>query len=107
MAVALVGCTPVSHVVSVNGRTLLTHASTGASADALGFGVLGTNAAGCVTMGTSVLVVPDGSALASDGSITVLGKTYRVGTPVTFGGGGGDAPAGAKCGSHSVYFWAD
>lgn len=56
-------------------------------------------------MGKSVLVVPEGSALDADGSITVLGKSYQAGSRIELGGGAGDAPAGAKCGSKSVYFW--
>ncbi|MCU1471802.1 MAG: hypothetical protein JWQ39_2951 [Glaciihabitans sp.] len=105
MIAALAGCVPASHLVSVNGRTLLTHPSTGASADALGFGVLGTNPEGCVTMGESVLVVPDGSGLRADGSITVLGTSYKVGSGIKLGGGSGSAPTGSRCGSTSDYFW--
>lgn len=105
MIAALVACAPASDLVSVNDRTLLTHPSTGTSADALGFGVLGTNPEGCVTMGKSVLVLPDGSGLSADGSITVLGKSYTVGSRIKLGGGGGNAPTGAKCGSNSDYFW--
>ena len=105
MIAALAGCVPASHLVSVNGRTLLTHPSTGASADALGFGVLGTNPEGCVTMGKSVLVVPNGSGLTANGSITVLGASYKVGSRIKLGGGGGSAPPGSRCGATSDYFW--
>jgi transposase len=103
--IALSGCAPAAGPIAVNGRTLLTHPSTGASADALGSGELGTNAEGCVTLGKSVLVVPEGSALDADGSITVLGKSYHAGSRIELGGGVGNAPVGAKCGPKSVYFW--
>jgi hypothetical protein len=104
---ALAGCVtaPASHLVSVNGRTLVTHPSTGVTADALGFGVLGTNPEGCVTMGESVLVVPDGSGLTANGSITVLGKTYKLGSRIQLGGGTGTVPTWSKCGSTADYFW--
>jgi hypothetical protein len=102
---ALVGCTPQPGPVLVNGRTLLTHPSAGASADALGYGVLATNRNGCMTMGKSVLVVPDGSGLSAEGSVTVLGKTYKLGSSIELGGGSGNAPTGSKCGSKSDYFW--
>jgi hypothetical protein len=105
MIIALSGCVPAAGPIAVNGLTLLTHPSSGTSATALGSGELGTNAKGCVTMGKSVLVVPEGSALDADGSITVLGKSYQAGSRIELGGGGGNAPAGAKCGSKSVYFW--
>jgi hypothetical protein len=105
MVLGLDSCSAGSHVVTVNGRTLLTHQTTGASADALKSGVVGSNAHGCVTLGTSVLVVPDGSTLATDGSVTVLGKTYTAGTVVSIGGGVGEVPIGSTCGSHAKYFW--
>ena len=102
---ALSGCVSAAGPIAVNGLTLPTHPSSGASATALGFGELGTNAEGCVTMGKSVLVAPEGSALGADGSITVLGKSYQAGSRIDLGGGVGNAPAGTKCGSKSDYFW--
>ncbi|MCU1507286.1 MAG: hypothetical protein JWP05_2255 [Microbacteriaceae bacterium] len=105
MVASVAGCTRPSNQVTVNGRTLLIHASSGASADALGTGVLGTDLDGCVTMGKSVFVVPDGSGLTADGSITVLGKTYEAGARIELGGGVGKTPAGSKCGPGSDYFW--
>jgi len=105
MIAALAGCAPASGPVSVNGRLLLTHPSSGNSADALASGELGTNVQGCVTLGKSVLVVPDGSGLSADGSITVLGKSFRAGSQIEWGGGTRKAPTGAKCGSKSDYFW--
>ncbi|HEY4268498.1 MAG TPA: hypothetical protein VGM94_09940 [Galbitalea sp.] len=104
VALAVGGCSaPAS--TSVNGRTLLTYPSTGVSADALAFGILGSNQKGCVTIGRSVLVVPDGSTLATDGSIRVNGKTYRVGTTIHLGGGGGEKPPHSHCGVGQQYFW--
>jgi hypothetical protein len=103
--VLLVSCSPEPEPVSVNGRILLTHPSTGVSGDAEGSGVLGENPEGCVTMDELVLVVPYGSGLAADGSITVLGRTHKPGSSLKFGGGLGKAPTGSKCGSHSDYFW--
>jgi hypothetical protein len=88
-----------------NGRTLLTYQSTGTSADALAFGVLGSKAKGCVTIGTSVLVVPNGSTLDADGSIHVNGKTYTAGTTIHLGGGGGTKPPHSTCGAGQRYFW--
>jgi hypothetical protein len=105
LAFGLAGCTANEGFVVVRGRTLLTHPSTGVSADALGAGVLGTNISGCVTMGDLVLVVPNGSALSSDGSITVEGKRHRSGSSIQLGGGAGARPPGAKCGKSAKYFW--
>jgi hypothetical protein len=104
-ALALVGCTPAQSSVTVANRTLLTHTSTGTSADALGFGILGANSQGCVTMGASVLVVPDDSHLLSDGSIQVDGQTYKIGSKIQLGGGSGSRPAGSHCGAGRNYFW--
>jgi hypothetical protein len=105
LAFGLTGCVSQKGFVVVRGRTLLTHQSTGTSADALGSGVLGTNASGCVTMGGVVLVVPDGSGLSSNGSITVDGNSYRSGSSIQLGGGSGSKPSGAKCGEDEKYFW--
>jgi hypothetical protein len=100
----LAGCASQGSA-KVDGRTLLTYPSTDVSADALAFGVLGSNAKGCVTIGRSVLVVPDGSALSADGSIRVNGKTYKAGTTIHLGGGGGNKPPGSHCGAGQQYFW--
>ena len=56
-------------------------------------------------MGGVVLVVPDGSVLASDGSIAVEGKSYRSGSTIQLGDGVGSKPSGAKCGKGEKYFW--
>lgn len=104
-ALGLTGCASQNGFVTTNGRTLLTYPSTGTSADALGSGVLGANASGCVTIGDLVLVVPDGSGLSSDGSITVDGKTYKSGSSIQLGGGAGSKPPGAECGKGEMYFW--
>ena len=103
-ALALAGCSSAGST-TVNGRTLLTYPSTGVSADALAIGVLGSNAKGCVTIGRSVLVVPDGSALSADGSIRVNGKTYKAGATIHLGGGGDNKPPGSHCGAGYQYFW--
>ena len=106
LAAALVGCSSEQSSVTANGRTLLMYHSSGASADALGYGVLGVNAKGCVTLGENVLVVPDSSSLQPDGSVRIDGKTYQVGTKIKLGGGSGDAPHPNYCGAGVDYFWA-
>jgi hypothetical protein len=112
LAVALVGCSPAQTSVTVNGRTLLMHHSSGASADALGHGVLGVNSWDCITIGTEILVATDDSSLLPNGSIVIHGKTYKLGQTVQLGGGGGDAPkqSDGRCGVFHGrgpdYFWA-
>jgi hypothetical protein len=104
--VALVAsCASPPGALSVNGRELLTYQSGSAVADAAGFGLLHVNAAGCLAIGKSVLVAPTGSTLNSDGSIVVRGHTYRLGAHIHIGGGGGNEPAGANCGSGLIYFY--
>ncbi len=98
-------CSPSAGQMKVNGRTLLTHTSSGTSADAALTGILHVNAAGCVAVGTLVLVVPTGSTLNADGSIVVAGTTYKFGSTIHLGGGGGNAPHGSPCGAHSKYWY--
>lgn len=88
-----------------HGRTLLTYPPTGTSADARIVGLLGENGRGCVTVGLSVILVPEGSTLLADGSIVVAGHTYRDDTVVSFGGGVGKDPKGDPCDDpgHYVY----
>ena len=103
LVVGLSGCS--AGPISVNGRTLLTYVNQGASADAVTIGTLGTNAAGCITVGDSVLVVPTGSRLNDDGSVDIGGKHYEQGDTVTLGGGGDDhAPPHSPCGAGN-YWW--
>jgi hypothetical protein len=97
-------CACAAGPISVNGRTLLTSVNQGASADALTTGTLGTNSAGCITVGDSVLVVPTGSRLNDDGSVDIGGRHYEQGDPVNLGGGVGNAPPHRPCGSGS-YWW--
>jgi hypothetical protein len=106
VACGLAGCAPTNAIVMILGnRTLLNHASTGASADAALQGILGTNVKGCVTIGSNVLVVPGGSSLLPDGSIQIGGTTYKTGSKITLGGGGSDAPPDSRCGPRATYFW--
>lgn len=102
LTVGLCGCT--AGPVTVNGRTLLTYVNQGASADALTIGTLGTNSAGCITVGDSVLVVPAGSRLNNDGSIDIGGTHYEQGDTVTLGGGRGGVPSHSPCGAGN-YWW--
>jgi hypothetical protein len=102
IAVGLCACT--GGPISVNGRTLLTYVNQGASADALTKGTLGTDSAGCITVGDSVLVVPTGSRLNDDGSVDIGGTNYEQGDTVTLGGGVGEAPPDSPCGA-GPYWW--
>jgi hypothetical protein len=102
LADGLSGCS--AGPIIVNHRTLLTYVNQGASADALTTGTLGTNSAGCITVGESVLVVPTGSQLNDDGSIDIRGTHYEQGDTVSLGGGVGDAPPNSPCGA-GPYWW--
>lgn len=101
----LTGCAPVGDAVTSNGRVLLTHPATDNMAAALGVGLLGESKEGCITIGTSVLVVPSGSTLNEDGSIVVDGKPYALGQKVELGGGTGAIPSGSPCGAGATYWW--
>ena len=90
----------------LGGRTLLTYESSGASADAALSGVLHVNSAGCLAVGDEVLVVPVGSELKRDGSMVVFGQTYKFGSKIKLGGGGGGKqPIGAACGKVVDYWY--
>lgn len=104
LTVALTSCSSTGSTTAA-GRVLLTYPSTGTSADALATGVLGSDAKGCVTIGSMVLVVPDGSTLAADGSIVIAGATYKVGTTIHLGGGAGNKPPESRCGTGQEYWW--
>jgi hypothetical protein len=91
--------------LEVNGRTLLTYSAGSARADAALEGVLHVNPAGCLAVGTLVLVVPTGSELKSDGSIVVDGATYQLGSTIRLGGGGGESPHKNTCGQHVRYWY--
>ena len=101
--VALAGC--AAGPLTAGGRTLLVHASSGASADAALSGVLGVDGRGCIAVGEDVLVVPTGSTLHADGSITVGGKTFRLGERVALGGGLGGKPSSFRCAAGSTYWY--
>jgi hypothetical protein len=98
-------CSASAGDLHVNSRTLLIYPAGNATADAALTGVLHTNAAGCLAVGTDVLVAPSGSSLSSDGSIVVHGTTYKLGTRVLMGGGGGTSPKHTDCGAHLRYFY--
>lgn len=103
---ALAGCSSAATSAQVGGRTLLMYQSSGASGDAVVTGVLGSDAAGCVTVGAgTVLVAPPGSTLDTDGSIVVGSVTYSAGKQARFGGGLGSAPSGAHCSPSSKYWY--
>ncbi|HEX4400631.1 MAG TPA: hypothetical protein VHZ98_04860 [Galbitalea sp.] len=89
----------------VHGRTLLIYPDSGSTADAAQTGVLQTNVAGCIAVGKSVIVAPSGSVLMADGSIVVHGTTYKLGSRVVIGGGGGKALGTSGCGAHLNYFY--
>jgi phage baseplate assembly protein gpV len=89
----------------VRDRTLLIYPDSGSTADAAITGVLDVNAAGCIAVGKTVIVAPSGSVLMSDGSIVVHGTTYKLGSRVVIGGGGGKALDKSGCGSHLDYFY--
>lgn len=90
----------------VRDRTLLIYPDSGSTADAAITGVLDVNAAGCIAVGKTVIVAPSGSVLTSDGSIVVHGTTYKLGSKVVIGGGGGKALDKSGCGPHLDYFYA-
>lgn len=121
VAFALVGCAPsvptggspqagraappTVSVVERNGRTLLTDRSDVVST-ALLRGVLGTNAAGCVTVGGSVLVLGPLVRLNEDGSLDLPGgRHYRRGAKVDFGGAFGPTPPRSPCGETGGGYW--
>lgn len=101
---ATTSCTVKPGPVTVNGRTLLTYSAGSTRGAAALEGILGINTAGCLTVGKLVLVVPSGSELGADGSITVAGTTYKFGGLIHVGGGGGKSPGPNSCGNH-VSFW--
>lgn len=103
----LAGCSASNSTSAIHshGRTLLTYPSSGVSADAKFYGVLGQDRMGCITLGPTPILVPDGSQLLDDGSIVVSGRIYRVGTKVSFGGGFGRDPKGDPCDDKGHYAW--
>jgi hypothetical protein len=110
VAAALLLCTTSCsnnvHNIQVGGRTLLIYPASGSTADTALTGVLHANPAGCLAVGKTVIVAPSGSSLMADGSIVVSGTTYKVGSRVVIGGGGGDEPRGGSvCGKHLRYFY--
>jgi hypothetical protein len=105
LLLATTSCSGPPDNVQVNGRTLLTYSAGSTRADAALEGVLHANSAGCLAVGTLVLVVPTGSRLNSDGSIVVDGTTYTLGSAIQLGGGGGRSPHPNPCGQHVQYWY--
>lgn len=103
--VSTTSCSGAPGPITVNGRTLLTYAAGTARGAAAQSGVLGTNAAGCISIGDFVLIVPNGSELKPDGSIVVDGTTYTLGSDIQVGGGVGAAPGKNPCGKHLQYWY--
>jgi hypothetical protein len=105
LLVGTTSCSDSDHNLQVRGRTLLIYPDSGSTADAALTGVLRSNSAGCIEVGTTVIVAPSGSGLKTDGSIVVHGVTYKFGSSVRIGGGAGKALDKSGCGAHLQYFY--
>lgn len=81
---------------------LLTQDTTGDAAS-LG-GVLGTDAAGCITIGPTVIIAPPGSILFKDGTVRLTGKTLHAGATVTARGGAAPIPAHSPCRADHYFY---
>jgi hypothetical protein len=109
VAAVLLGATSCSvgaQSIHVHGRTLLIYPAGGSTADAALTGVLHATPAGCIAVGKTVIVAPSGSTLGADGSIVVDGTTYKFGSRIVIGGGGGKPPEKSGCGARLRYFYA-
>ena len=67
-------------------------------------GTLSVNAAGCLTDGSFVLVLPDDTVLNPDGSIDINGKHVPIGGRLRLGGGEGPVPADQRCGTGGYFY---
>jgi hypothetical protein len=103
--VSATSCSASTDNLHVDCPTLLIYPVTSNSTDAALTGILSTNAAGCLAVGTDVLVAPSGSSLESDGSIVVSGTRYKFGSTVHIGGGGDEPRGGGFCGKYLQYFY--
>ena len=94
-----------SSELSAGSLKLLVHSSTNTSASAVLSGKVSHDAAGCITIGGDVIVVPSTSKLTKT-TVSIPGlRPYTIGDVATVGGGVGSAPPHSPCGARAHYWW--
>lgn len=95
---------PQLGVAEAGGHIMLTYRDNGDHMAAANGGRLTYNKAGCLTNGSTVIVLPDTTVIHPDGSIDLAGKHIPIGGTLHLGGGEGSVPADQRCGTGNYFY---